>query len=143
MNNITATTTRETAASIDRGAHRPKVAKPRRFKPATALYLASSETGVRVAPAIHDADADDDAYFASALRDGPAHAAHVAADWLAEIADRFSATGNAKATAYEDIWPLLVAEAKVLEIIRRGVCPAALREAELRLYGRTLPRMAG
>lgn len=71
--------------------------------------------------------------------DTPAQAARHAAEWLQDLADRMEAVG-APLVAYDDVWPLLMVEAKLGEARRGGVSVEALREAEIRFFGRPLPR---
>ncbi|RWM67867.1 MAG: hypothetical protein EOR82_26105 [Mesorhizobium sp.] len=83
------------------------------------------------------ANANDHAWQ-DALREGPQQAARVAADWLHEIAGRLSS--GKTLDAFDDLWPLLLVEAKVTEVIR-SVSTAALQGAETRLYGAPLKRL--
>ncbi|MCH4561283.1 hypothetical protein ACVILI_001887 [Mesorhizobium sp. USDA 4775] len=87
---------------------------------------------------INTATADENNHaWQNALREGPQQAARVAADWLHEIADRQSS--GKPLDAFDDIWPLLLVEAKVAEVVR-SVSPAARLEAETRFFGAPLQR---
>jgi len=76
------------------------------------------------------------------LRESPQYVARMAAEWLHEIADRLEATTGAPLATFDHIWPLLLVEQKVAELVRGTVCPKALREVEERFFGAPLPRIA-
>lgn len=86
-----------------------------------------------------EANLPDDATAFRLTLDTPAQAARHAAEWLGELAERMEAVG-APLVAYNDVWPLIMVEAKLGEARRGGVSPEALAEAELRFFGRPLPR---
>ncbi|MER8430869.1 hypothetical protein [Mesorhizobium caraganae] len=82
--------------------------------------------------------AENDDAWQLALRERPQTAARVAADWLHEIADRLSS--GRPLDALHEVWPLLLVEAKVAELVR-SVSTAALWEAETHIFGAPLKRL--
>ena len=66
--------------------------------------------------------------------EGPAHSLRVTGEWFCEIAARLEAGGDP--ADYDALWPLLLAEAKVAETLRRLVPKEALAAAERRFWQR-------
>lgn len=67
--------------------------------------------------------------------EGVGAAVAVAIEWLAEVRGRVERGEGLD--SFDAIWPLLVAEAKVAQVIGT-VCPEALTDAETRFYGAAL-----